>query len=122
MRPVICATSNAGLKGLSVYFLRSSSMIFLAPMMATVDLRKNLTRFEIVLLSQTNAYTSESGIRSTSSDHSPSLSVSSDKKPLIKIWTTLHWVAGLLLFRFSVGFDPLDKQTSLIRGKFYLIF
>lgn len=120
--PVIWATSNAGLNGLSVYFLRSSSIIFLAPMIATVDLRKNLTKFLMVLLSQMSAYISESGILSTSSDHSPTLSVSYDRNPLIRICTTLHWVADLFLFKFYVGFDPLDKHTNLICGKFSFIF
>lgn len=122
MRPVICATSNAGLKGLSVYFLLTSSIILIAPIMSAADFNMNLTKFFIVLLSQTKAYISESDIKSTISDHSSSLSVSSDKNPLIKICTILHWVVVLSLFKFYFGFDPVERQTNFICGIFYLTF
>lgn len=57
---------------------------------------------------------------STMSDHYYNLFVSSDRNPLTRICTTLHWVEDLFLFKFYDKFAPLDKQTSLIYGITYL--
>ncbi len=98
--PVIWATSNAGLNGLSVYFLRISSSILAAPNTSETDFKKNLNNPLMVVLSQTKAYISESCIWSVMSAHSSNLSVSSDRKPLMSICTTLHCVVVFALFKF----------------------
>ena len=83
IRPVICATAKAGIKGLSEYLRLSYSENLVANSTSLVDFNKKSTKFFIVSLCQIRAYISESGIVSTRSAHSWSLSVSSDKNPLI---------------------------------------
>lgn len=113
---MILATSNAGLNGLSVYFLCNYYFIFAAVKISLAVLRKNKIKFLIVLLFHIKAYISQPGMVLTISAHSPYLSVSYDKKPDIKIWTTLQ------LTELSLSFFPLDRQTNYSSGRFYLKF